>query len=212
MRVIKDPIERKNEILDASEALFTTKGYNETTIIDILTAVGIAKGTFYYYFTSKEEVLDAILVRLVDNDREKMQAVAKNTSLSPIEKMSAMLMAQQAQPGDVKERMHEIFHKPGNGDMHLKYNVLALRHLSPILAQVAREGMEQGVFHLEYPEEITEFILGASVFAFDEGLNEWTPEQLKTRGMAFMAMLEATLGAPKGSFGFVMDMLLRTNK
>lgn len=175
MRIVKDPIERRNEILDAAETLFTTKGYNETTIIDILKAVGIAKGTFYYYFKSKEEVLDAILVRLIDGDREKMQVVAKNTSMNPIEKISAMLMAQQPQPGDVKDRMNEIFHKPGNGDMHLKYNVLALRHLSPLLAMVAHEGIEQGIFHLEYPEEIAEYLLGASVFAFDEGLNEWTP-------------------------------------
>lgn len=209
MRIVKDPIERRNEILDAAETLFTTKGYNETTIIDILKAVGIAKGTFYYYFKSKEEVLDAILVRLIDGDREKMQAVAKNTSMNPIEKISAMLMAQQPQPGGVKDRMNEIFHKPGNGDMHLKYNVLALRHLSPLLAMVAHEGIEQGIFHLEYPEEIAEYLLGASVFAFDEGLNEWTPDELKKRGLAYMALLESALGANKGSFAFVLEMLFR---
>lgn len=209
MRIVKDPVERRNEILDSSEILFTTKGYNETTIIDILNNVGIAKGTFYYYFKSKEEVLDAILVRLVDRDREKMQAVTKNSSLNPIEKISAMFMAQQPQPGDVKSHMNEIFHKPGNGDMHLKYNVLALRYLSPILAKVVREGIEQGLFHLEYPEEISEYLLGASVFAFDEGLNEWTATELKIRGLAFMAMLETTLGAEKGSFGFVLKILLK---
>ena len=209
MRIVKDPVERRNEILDAAETLFTTKGYNETTIIDILCAVGIAKGTFYYYFKSKEEVLDAILVRLIDRDIEKMQAVAKDTSLNALEKIGALLMAQQAQPGDVKFHMNEIFHKPGNGDMHLKYNVLALRHLSPILAKTAREGMEQGLFHLDYPEEITEYLLGASVFAFDEGLNAWSPEELKTRGLAFMSLLESALGTEKGSFNFVLEMLFR---
>lgn len=209
MRIVKDPIERRNEILDAGELLFTTKGYNETTVIDILEAVSIAKGTFYYYFKSKEEVLDAILVRLVDRDREKMQAIVHDDLLNPIEKFSAMFMAQQAQPGDVKDRMNEIFHKPGNGDMHLKYNLLALRHISPLLARVVREGMEQGVFHLEYPEEIVEYLLGASVFAFDEGLNEWSHEELKKRGLAFMALLETALGAEKGSFDFVLSMLFR---
>ena len=211
MRIVKDPVERKNEILDAAEILFTTKGYVETTVIDILKAVGIAKGTFYYYFTSKEEVLDAILVRLVDSDVEKMQAVAKDTTLSPIEKLTGMLLAQQPQPGDTKSRMHEIFHKPGNGDMHQKHNVLALRHLAPIMALAAKEGIEQGIFHLEYPEQTVEFLLGASIYAFDEGLNQWTPEELKTRGIAYVAMMEAAMGAEKGSFSFILQMILENN-
>lgn len=58
MRFSKKPDERKNEILDAAEMLFGTKGYSKTTNNDILNEVGIAKGTFYYYFQSKEEVMD----------------------------------------------------------------------------------------------------------------------------------------------------------
>ena len=49
MRIIKKPAERKAEILDAAEALFATKGYVKTSVADILDAVGIAKGTFYYH-------------------------------------------------------------------------------------------------------------------------------------------------------------------
>jgi len=45
MRIIKDPEERKIEILDTAERLFTTKGYKQTTILDILNEIGIAKGT-----------------------------------------------------------------------------------------------------------------------------------------------------------------------
>lgn len=207
MRVVKDPVERRNEILDAAEILFTSKGYMETTIIDILEAVGIAKGTFYYYFKSKEQVLDAILVRMVDRDVEKMRLVLQDMSLNPIEKMAAMLRVQQAQPGDLKYKMNEIFHKPGNGDMHLKFNVLALRHISPLLAAAVREGVKQGVFQLEYPEEIAEYLLGASVFAFDEGLNQWSAQQLTRRALAFISMLESALGAAKGSFSFVLQMV-----
>ena len=56
MRISKSPEERKKEILDVAEELFTTKGYAETTINDILRKIGIAKGTFYYYFKSKEDL------------------------------------------------------------------------------------------------------------------------------------------------------------
>ena len=77
MRISKKPEERKNEILDNAEKLFGTKGYSKTTINDILLAVGIAKGTFYYYFKSKEEVMDAIVMRFIDNGIENIKAIAK---------------------------------------------------------------------------------------------------------------------------------------
>ena len=57
MRTVKEPAIRKGEILDATEKLFIEKGYEAATINDILEAVQIAKGIFYYHFKSKEDVL-----------------------------------------------------------------------------------------------------------------------------------------------------------
>lgn len=51
MRIVKDGGERRKELLDTARRLFISKGYEKTSINDILKEVGIAKGTFYYYFT-----------------------------------------------------------------------------------------------------------------------------------------------------------------
>ena len=75
-RIVKEADERRNEILDAAETLITEKGYSKTTIIDILNQVGIAKGTFYYYFKSKEEVMDAIIERFIEQDVQKARLIA----------------------------------------------------------------------------------------------------------------------------------------
>ena len=64
MRVVKEAEERKNEILDAAEELFVTKGYDGTSTGDILDKVGIARGTLYYHFKSKEDILDALIERI----------------------------------------------------------------------------------------------------------------------------------------------------
>ena len=64
MRIVKEAAERKNEILDAAEELFAARGYEETSTGDILDRVGIARGTLYYHFRSKEEILDALIGRL----------------------------------------------------------------------------------------------------------------------------------------------------
>lgn len=66
MRVVKEATVRRNEILDAAEQLFVTKGFDGTSTNDILERVGIACGTLYYHFKSKEEILDAMIERMTE--------------------------------------------------------------------------------------------------------------------------------------------------
>ncbi|MFR5584142.1 MAG: TetR/AcrR family transcriptional regulator [[Clostridium] scindens] len=63
MRIVKEANERKNEILDAAAALFAQKGFDHTSTSEIMEAVGIAKGTLYHHFKSKESIMDAIIER-----------------------------------------------------------------------------------------------------------------------------------------------------
>ena len=62
-RITKDPVVRRNEIIDAAEKLFYSVGYDETSVSDIVKAIGVAQGTFYNYFTSKDAVLEALVQR-----------------------------------------------------------------------------------------------------------------------------------------------------
>ena len=63
MRIVKEAEERRNEILDAADELFGRKGFDGTSTNDILEKVGIARGTLYYHFKSKEDILDALIQR-----------------------------------------------------------------------------------------------------------------------------------------------------
>ena len=65
MLYLKDREERKKEILMIARKLFAEKGYDQTSINDILKIIEIAKGTFYYYFTSKEELLEEIIMQII---------------------------------------------------------------------------------------------------------------------------------------------------
>ena len=64
MRIVKEAQERKNEILDVAGRLFAQKGYDSTSTNDILEEIGIARGTLYYHFKSKEDILDAMFDRM----------------------------------------------------------------------------------------------------------------------------------------------------
>ena len=58
MRVVKTAEERKNEILDVAEQLFAEKGFDNASTNDIINKIGIARGTLYHHFASKEEILE----------------------------------------------------------------------------------------------------------------------------------------------------------
>ena len=66
MRIVMEADVRKNEILDAAGILFSEKGYDNTSVTDIMNAVGIAKGTLYHHFKSKEDIMDALIKRQTD--------------------------------------------------------------------------------------------------------------------------------------------------
>ncbi|KYK36355.1 MAG: helix-turn-helix transcriptional regulator [Theionarchaea archaeon] len=57
IRVTKEPEERQNELINIAEALFMEKGYDLTTVEEIVRKAKIAKGTFYYYFKFKSDIL-----------------------------------------------------------------------------------------------------------------------------------------------------------
>jgi len=209
MRILKDPETRKTEILDTAERLFITKGYSQTTILDILNEVGIAKGTFYYYFKSKEEVMDAIISRIVSADVAAARGIADNPGLPAIQKMFQILFAQKPQSGGGKEQMIEQFHHPGNAEMHQKSLTQSILHLTPVLTQVIKQGINENVMTTDYPHETVEFLLASAQVIFDEGLFHWNTDEAEKKMKAFIHIMEITLGAKKGSFDDMKNILLK---
>lgn len=65
-RVTKSPDVRRQELMDAAIGVFKDKGIGRTTVSDITRVAGVAKGTFYLYFDSKEQLLGALKERFVD--------------------------------------------------------------------------------------------------------------------------------------------------
>ncbi|PGE94774.1 TetR family transcriptional regulator, partial [Bacillus pseudomycoides] len=102
---VKEYEERRKEILETAERLFLTKGYTKTTVNDILKEIGIAKGTFYHYFKSKEEVMDEIIMRIIKEDVTKAKRIVSNPDIPVLDKLFKILMEQSPKSGDVKEKM-----------------------------------------------------------------------------------------------------------
>ena len=207
MRVVKKPDERRNEILDAAERLFISKGYGKTTINDILQEVGIAKGTFYYYFKSKEEVMDAVVMRFIDFGTEAVKQVTENKDLTAAEKLR-ILFTQDVTKSENKDEILEEFHQAEDAEMHQKSLLMSIERLTPLITDVVLQGIEEKYFDTPYPKEIVEFILIVMNMIFDEGLFKWTLEEKiqKTKAMAYL--MEKSLGCEKGSFDYLTDSII----
>lgn len=205
MRISKEAEERRNEILDTAEMLFFAKGYARTTVNDILQEIGIAKGTFYYYFKSKEEVMDAVVMRFIDAGVDAARQIAADPKLSVHEKLLQIIMAQKPDT-ERKGQMIEQFHQAENAQLHQKSLTETILKLTPILTEVIEQGIKERLFHCPYPQATMEFLLIASQFMFDEGIFEWQPEEIIEKIQAFIYIMETTLGAEKGSFDYVTQM------
>ena len=81
-RIVKVPDERRSELVATAQQLFYTKGYERTSISDIVKAVGVAQGTFYYYFDSKTAVLEAIITQIMHEIHNNPQATTADKSLT----------------------------------------------------------------------------------------------------------------------------------
>ncbi len=199
MRIVKEHDERKNEIIDTAAGLFAVKGYEQCSVNDILTAIGIAKGTFYHYFKSKEDVLDAVIDKTGEQIAEKVKQVADNSMLTPEEKLLQVFLATRLE-GEVEEVLIEEMHKTENALMHQKTLVTVVDLLTPVLTKIVEEGIQKGAFQCEYPEQYMQIFLASTITLLDEGIFRVKPEKKQKLFEAMIVMLEKMLHAEEGKF------------
>lgn len=208
MRIVKEANERKNEILDAAMALFSEKGFDHTSTNDILDAVGIAKGTLYHHFKSKEAIMDAIIERQSDRMLTAARHVAEDHSIPVRERMLRVIMALKLEEreGTGGRDMIDHLHKPQNALMHQKSKQIILKEVPPILTLVLKDGIEQGLFHTPYPLECMELAVVYLTTVLDDGFMELTEKEYLSRIQAFIFHMEKLLGVEKGQLDFMMQL------
>lgn len=196
-RIVKEAAVRKNEILDAAERLFETKGFDATSTTDILNEVGIARGTLYYHFRSKEDILDALIERITRTLTARASEIAGNKDLPVLQRLTLMLISLNME-NDLGQEIMQQVHKPQNALMHQKMQERLLAGVNPIVTSLIEEGMVQGICQTDYPSETAEMTLLYSTTAFDD-LNEYSGEERQKKIMAFIYNLERLLGMDRNS-------------
>jgi len=90
-RTPQDPEIRINEILDVAQKCFINMGYRKTTISVVAKEMGVAKGMLYYYFKSKEELLEVLLKRHSDLFLSEIKRMVESKALCHLRKLDECL-------------------------------------------------------------------------------------------------------------------------
>ena len=199
MRIVKEAEARREEILDAAEKLFAAKGFDNTSTGDILDAVGIARGTLYYHFKSKEDILDGVIQRITAHLMQAAGRIVRQKELPVLERLTKAILALNVESRIGVEIMEQV-HRPQNALMHQKMQAALLAGIHPILTELVEEGIRQGLFRTRYPESAVEMTLLYANTAFDT-LNAagLTLEQRDAKIAGFIYNLERMMGMAEGS-------------
>lgn len=197
MRVVKEAKERRNEILDVAEKLFGAKGFDHTSTNDILNEVGIARGTLYYHFKSKEDILDAMIERITEQLLAKARDIVCQKEVPVLQRFTMAIQALNVDSPIGNEILEQV-HKPQNALLHQKMQERLTAGVNPLITQLIEEGMERGIFQTEYPAEVVEMVMLYSNTVFD-GAVEYSEEEKCKKTAAFIYNLERLLGMERGS-------------
>lgn len=197
MRVVKEAAVRRNEILDIAERLFVTKGFDRTSTNDILAEVGIARGTLYYHFRSKEDILNAMIARMTESLVKRAADITGQKDVPVLQRLTEMVLALHVD-SDLGHEIMEQVHKPQNALMHQKMQEGLLVGITPLIAGLIEEGIAQGLCQTDYPAEAAEMLLLYSNTAFD-ALAQYNEEERRKKIAAFIYHMERLLGMPRDS-------------
>lgn len=197
MRVVKSAEERKSEILDVAEQLFAEKGFDNASTNDIIKKIGIARGTLYHHFSSKEEILDAIVDRMISRSVAGARGIIKDTRIPLLERLTGAILSLNLNSGAGAEVLEQI-HKPQNALLHQKAQERLIGEVVPLIAELIEEGNKCKMFHAKYPLDAAEMIIIYSNTAFDD-LAGLSPKEMQDKMEAFIYHTEKILGAKEKS-------------
>jgi len=204
---------KRSQILDATQRLIYTKGYERMTIQDILADVQISSGAFYHYFDSKPAVLEAFIERMRQAVEQPLLPIIHDPHLSAIEKLQGFFdtldRLRIAHKTDVV-KLGRIWYTDDNTIVRQKVDEAVVKQRAPLLTEIVRQGIREGLFTTAYPDQAGEVILSLLqgmgnthakllLSLEQDGDEPRRIEAIVTTHAAYMDAIERLLGAPANS-------------
>lgn len=186
----KHPKETVNLILDVAFRLFMEKGYERTSIQDIIDHLGgLSKGAIYHHFKSKEDILVAVTDRMTAESNQMLAVIRDRTDLSGKEKLRTIFKASIDRP--VQNDIFQVapdFHS----NAKLLFSLLhdTVDHAAPeYILPIIQQGIADGSIKTDYPEQLAELLLLTANVWMNPMIFDSSEEESYRKFMVFGQML-----------------------
>ncbi|MGN0182637.1 MAG: TetR/AcrR family transcriptional regulator [Candidatus Ornithomonoglobus sp.] len=195
--------DKRNLILDAMQEIMTDNKASGSTISDVAKQAGIAKGGVYYYFSSKDEIIDAVIERAYSEVIEESRAMLADKDMNTIQKLKKIFeISVFPEEGHSHSELLKLLSIQDNVVIHQKFSVIAAKSMTPVLAEVIRQGIDEGILKCDYPEQYAQFILSMLVLSLDRILLPTDEDERLVKLKALAQLLETGLHLSPGSFSY----------
>ena len=216
-RTVKASPPRRQELVELALGLFLEKGYDGTTIANVMDAAGISKSAFYHHFAAKDDLLEAIAERVVEASLAQIDPVLNDRSLNAFERLDAYLAHSgnwKRQDGGRLMMAFTAIFRPENLLLYHRLHLAVMKKVAPVLGQIIAEGVADKVFDTPDAETAAEMLLllNASthdlmarlVMATTAAERQSAAEALDRRLHLVGIAADRLLGLPDGSVRFAV--------
>lgn len=159
-RIVDRPA-RRAELASAAAGVFAQRGVANTAVSDIVKAAGIAQGTFYLYFDSKDDAVMAVVEQMVDGMLTAIEAAVDTTGSSAVSKLLGfrdVLVSFDKDPAAIE--LADFIHRPENRSLHDRLAERLVPELVPLVESIVAQGVSEGTFDVPDTHAAAWFVLG----------------------------------------------------
>lgn len=150
--------ERESRIVELAEKLFVRNGYDNTTVDQIVGEMRLAKGTYYYHFRSKEDLLIAVSDKLISDTSNRLAAVYNQKNEDIVWRIRNVLKTYQDDFYRNKHIWTHVYHWR-NAVLYNRVAHIGTKRFTPILEDLLAEAKVAGKIDVPHPHETAESLL-----------------------------------------------------
>lgn len=199
--------DKKALIFDAMEALMSEMPYKDISVDMIAKKAGIGKGSIYYYFNSKDEILYYVIElsyrRAVHEFFYDLSTAAEASALEKIKRLFQSVIKRDYSGNE--KNMIPAISRHDDINIHHIMKCAAVQEISPVLEALMKEGIEEGSIKTDTPRESAEMIVAVLTFFLDEDVFPGDRKSMKNKLKILARVLETSLQTEKGSFDFLSE-------
>ncbi len=193
-----------NLILDSLQKLLENKKLQTISVSEIAQTAGIGKGSIYYYFPSKDSILEALVERNYEKPLSTAKDLSSRTEIPPFTRMAMIFQAcRNASTEYLRSGKKSGAGAPEKALLHQKYMNHLISEFKPVLAEIIQQGIDAGEIRFDRPDVLAEIVLIVLAVKIDNTIVPSSQEEIEETVSGLVSLVEKGTDNPPGSLSFL---------